>query len=183
MTDAERSRAQAVRRALRFRLGRRHRPDLPPRKPARSRLCRPLQCRQVQPDQRPDRAQDAWRACPRRRARTRQINFFNLGGRLMLVDLPGYGFAKRSKTEAEEWQELIFAYLRGRARLRRVAAADRCPARRDGQRPAGDGAAGQGGRLLWPGADQDRRTQARRAQPKALAAAAAGSRQPHRRPG
>jgi GTP-binding protein len=52
---------------------------------------------------------------------TRQINFFNLGGRLMLVDLPGYGFAKRSKTEAEQWQEMIFAYLRTRARLRRVA--------------------------------------------------------------
>jgi GTP-binding protein len=51
---------------------------------------------------------------------TRQINFFNLGGRLMLVDLPGYGFAKRSKTEAESWQEMIFAYLRRRARLRRV---------------------------------------------------------------
>jgi GTP-binding protein len=52
---------------------------------------------------------------------TRQINFFNLGGKLMLVDLPGYGFAKRSKAEAEQWQEMIFAYLRGRARLRRVA--------------------------------------------------------------
>jgi GTP-binding protein len=51
---------------------------------------------------------------------TRQINFFNLGERLMLVDLPGYGFAKRSKMEAESWQEMIFAYLRGRARLRRV---------------------------------------------------------------
>ena len=51
---------------------------------------------------------------------TRQINFFNLGGRLMLVDLPGYGFAKRSKTEAESWQEMIFAYLSRRARLRRV---------------------------------------------------------------
>jgi len=52
---------------------------------------------------------------------TRQINFFNLGQRLMLVDLPGYGFAKRSKTEAEAWQEMIFSYLRGRSRLRRVA--------------------------------------------------------------
>jgi GTP-binding protein len=52
---------------------------------------------------------------------TRQINFFNLGGRLMLVDLPGYGFAKRSKSEAEQWQEMIFAYLANRARLRRVA--------------------------------------------------------------
>lgn len=52
---------------------------------------------------------------------TRQINFFNLAGRLMLVDLPGYGFAKRSKTEAAAWQEMIFAYLQGRSRLRRVA--------------------------------------------------------------
>jgi GTP-binding protein len=51
---------------------------------------------------------------------TRQINFFNLGQRLMLVDLPGYGFAKRSKTEAEAWQEMIFFYLRSRSRLRRV---------------------------------------------------------------
>jgi GTP-binding protein len=52
---------------------------------------------------------------------TRQINFFNLSERLMLVDLPGYGFAKRSKSESEAWQEMIFAYLRHRARLRRVA--------------------------------------------------------------
>jgi len=51
---------------------------------------------------------------------TRQINFFDLGGKLTLVDLPGYGFAKRSKTEADSWQEMIFAYLRRRARLRRV---------------------------------------------------------------
>lgn len=52
---------------------------------------------------------------------TRQINFFNLADRLMLVDLPGYGFAKRSKAEANAWQEMIYAYLQRRARLRRVA--------------------------------------------------------------
>lgn len=51
---------------------------------------------------------------------TRQINFFNLAGRLMLADLPGYGFAKRSKEESNAWQDMIFAYLRKRARLRRV---------------------------------------------------------------
>lgn len=51
---------------------------------------------------------------------TRQINFFNLADRLMLVDLPGYGFAKRSKNESDAWQEMIFSYLRRRARLRRV---------------------------------------------------------------
>ncbi|HEX3756809.1 MAG TPA: ribosome biogenesis GTP-binding protein YihA/YsxC [Rhizomicrobium sp.] len=52
---------------------------------------------------------------------TRQVNFFNLAGRLMLVDLPGYGFAKVSKLEAANWQALIFRYLQGRARLRQVA--------------------------------------------------------------
>ena len=53
--------------------------------------------------------------------RTREINFFKLGDRLMLADLPGYGYAKASKVVAAEWQKLIFAYLRGRASLRRVA--------------------------------------------------------------
>jgi GTP-binding protein len=52
--------------------------------------------------------------------RTREINFFDLSGRLMLVDLPGYGYAKASKELAAEWQNLIFAYLRGRANLKRV---------------------------------------------------------------
>jgi GTP-binding protein len=52
--------------------------------------------------------------------RTRQINFFGLGGRLMLVDLPGYGFAKASRAEAEQWQRSIFAYLAGRTSLQRV---------------------------------------------------------------
>ena len=53
--------------------------------------------------------------------RTREINFFNLGGKLILTDLPGYGYAKASKQLAMEWQTLIFAYLSGRATLRRVA--------------------------------------------------------------
>jgi GTP-binding protein len=52
--------------------------------------------------------------------RTREINFFRLGGRLMLADLPGYGFARASKTDKARWQELIFAYLRGRPNLRRA---------------------------------------------------------------
>ena len=52
--------------------------------------------------------------------RTREINFFNLGKKLILVDLPGYGYAKASKQLAAEWQQLIFAYLSGRASLKRV---------------------------------------------------------------
>ncbi|MDP6345638.1 MAG: ribosome biogenesis GTP-binding protein YihA/YsxC [Alphaproteobacteria bacterium] len=52
--------------------------------------------------------------------RTREINFFRLGGRLMLVDLPGHGYARAAKTEIERWNQLIEDYLHGRAGLRRV---------------------------------------------------------------
>jgi GTP-binding protein len=52
--------------------------------------------------------------------RTREINFFSLGGRLMLADLPGYGYARVSKADHARWTELIFAYLQGRANLRRA---------------------------------------------------------------
>ena len=51
---------------------------------------------------------------------TRQINFFDLGGVMSLVDLPGYGFAQVSRSMKETWQDLASAYLRGRATLRRV---------------------------------------------------------------
>jgi GTP-binding protein len=52
--------------------------------------------------------------------RTRQINFFDLGGRLMLVDLPGYGYAEASKSAVKSWTSLVRYYLRTRAALRRV---------------------------------------------------------------
>lgn len=52
--------------------------------------------------------------------RTREINFFALGERLMLADLPGYGYARVSKVQSLQWTDLIFAYLRGRPNLRRA---------------------------------------------------------------
>lgn len=52
--------------------------------------------------------------------RTQQLNFFDLGSRLMLVDLPGYGFAQAPKTQVAQWNNLVNAYLRGRAPLRRA---------------------------------------------------------------
>jgi GTP-binding protein len=52
--------------------------------------------------------------------RTRQINFFDLGGRLMLVDLPGYGYARAAKGEIKAWTGLVRSFLRGRGGLRRV---------------------------------------------------------------
>jgi len=52
--------------------------------------------------------------------RTREINFFNLADRLVLVDLPGYGYARVSKAEAKVWSSLVLDYLRERTELRRV---------------------------------------------------------------
>jgi len=52
--------------------------------------------------------------------RTRQLNFFDLGGRVTLVDMPGYGYARASKDIKADWQGMMFEYLRGRPTLRRV---------------------------------------------------------------
>jgi GTP-binding protein len=52
--------------------------------------------------------------------RTREINFFKLGDKLRLVDLPGYGYAAAPKTEIARWNALVRDYLRGRASLRRL---------------------------------------------------------------
>ncbi len=52
--------------------------------------------------------------------RTQLLNFFNLSDQLMLVDLPGYGYAKVSKKDRNAWNVLMRDYLRGRPQLRRV---------------------------------------------------------------
>ena len=55
--------------------------------------------------------------------RTRQLNFFKIENKLnslIFVDLPGYGFAKVSKTEQREWKNLIFKYISSRQNLRTI---------------------------------------------------------------
>ena len=52
--------------------------------------------------------------------RTQQINLFDLGGRLILADLPGYGYAKAPKPTVDSWHRLIQTYLKGRPTLRIV---------------------------------------------------------------
>lgn len=52
--------------------------------------------------------------------RTQQLNYFNLGWQILLVDMPGYGYAQVSKKQRKDWERLIFDYLRGRASLRCV---------------------------------------------------------------
>ena len=65
--------------------------------------------------------QNALARTSRTPGRTRQLNFFDLGeGRLTLVDMPGYGYAQASKSVKEDWQGMMFDFLRGRPTLRRV---------------------------------------------------------------
>jgi len=52
--------------------------------------------------------------------RTQQLNFFDIGGHFMLVDMPGYGYAAVSKAKVEAWTDVIINYLKGRANLARV---------------------------------------------------------------
>lgn len=52
--------------------------------------------------------------------RTQQLNFFSLGNRLILVDMPGYGYAKASKAAIAQWNGLVQLYLKGRPTLSRV---------------------------------------------------------------
>ncbi|MEJ0060009.1 MAG: ribosome biogenesis GTP-binding protein YihA/YsxC [Terricaulis sp.] len=52
--------------------------------------------------------------------RTRELNFFRLGEKLRLVDLPGYGYAKAPKSAIAAWSALMRDYLRGRPSLKRV---------------------------------------------------------------
>ncbi|QFQ86824.1 YihA family ribosome biogenesis GTP-binding protein [Paracoccus kondratievae] len=54
--------------------------------------------------------------------RTQEINYFKLGDRAYLVDLPGYGFAKAPVAVVAKWQALLKSYLSGRPTLRRAFA-------------------------------------------------------------
>ena len=64
--------------------------------------------------------QNALARTSRTPGRTQQINFFDLGGRLMVVDLPGYGYARASKSDIASWTRLVNDFLKGRVTLRRV---------------------------------------------------------------
>ena len=52
--------------------------------------------------------------------RTQELIFFHGPERLVLVDMPGYGYAATAKTKVAAWTRLIHDYLRGRATLARV---------------------------------------------------------------
>jgi GTP-binding protein len=52
--------------------------------------------------------------------RTREINFFRINDQFLLVDLPGYGYAKVSKDKKAEWKPMIEGYLRRTQNLRGI---------------------------------------------------------------
>jgi GTP-binding protein len=52
--------------------------------------------------------------------RTQELIFFAANDKLSLVDMPGYGYAAAAKTKIKAWNDLIHAFLRGRANLARV---------------------------------------------------------------
>lgn len=52
--------------------------------------------------------------------KTRTINFYKINDNFRIVDLPGYGYAKLSKSMTEGWAEMMEAYISGRKNLRKV---------------------------------------------------------------
>lgn len=52
--------------------------------------------------------------------KTRTINFYRCNDRFRIVDLPGYGYAKISRSESEKWGAMMESYLEGRANLIKV---------------------------------------------------------------
>src|SRR5678816_1962698 len=55
---------------------------------------------------------------PRTPGRTREINFFRVNDAFVLVDLPGYGYARVAKEKKAEWRPMIESYLSGNPNLR-----------------------------------------------------------------
>ncbi|MCL1845062.1 MAG: ribosome biogenesis GTP-binding protein YihA/YsxC [Defluviitaleaceae bacterium] len=52
--------------------------------------------------------------------KTRTINFFHVEKKLYFVDLPGYGYARVSKTESATWGAMVESYLKNRPQLKRI---------------------------------------------------------------
>ena len=52
--------------------------------------------------------------------KTRLINYYSINEEFLLVDLPGYGFARAPKSEQEKWSQMIEGYLTGSQQLKHV---------------------------------------------------------------
>jgi len=56
----------------------------------------------------------------RQPGKTRTINFFTVEDKLYFVDLPGYGYARVSKSESEKWGAMVEGYLQNRPQLKHI---------------------------------------------------------------
>ena len=56
----------------------------------------------------------------RQPGKTRTINFFHVEQKLYFVDLPGYGYARISKSESAKWGDMVEGYLKNRPQLKRI---------------------------------------------------------------
>ncbi|MCL1863820.1 MAG: ribosome biogenesis GTP-binding protein YihA/YsxC [Defluviitaleaceae bacterium] len=56
----------------------------------------------------------------RQPGKTRTINFFHVEKKLYFVDLPGYGYARVSKSESAKWGDMVEGYLKNRPQLKRI---------------------------------------------------------------
>ncbi|MDA7705202.1 ribosome biogenesis GTP-binding protein YihA/YsxC [Rickettsiales bacterium] len=52
--------------------------------------------------------------------RTKQLNFFLLDNKLAIIDMPGYGYAKTSRSDINHWTRLSFGYFHNSIKLKRV---------------------------------------------------------------
>ena len=56
----------------------------------------------------------------RQPGKTRAINFFTVEDKIYFVDLPGYGYARVSKSESAKWGDMVEGYIKDRAPLKRI---------------------------------------------------------------
>ena len=56
----------------------------------------------------------------RQPGKTRAINFFTVENKLYFVDLPGYGYARVSKSESAKWGDMVESYLKDRPQLKQI---------------------------------------------------------------
>ena len=95
--------------------------------------------------------------------RTQELIFFTGPAKLVLVDMPGYGYAAAAKTKVKAWTALIHAFLQGRANLARVYVLVDARHGLKADRRRGARHARQGGGELPDRADQVRRGEGGRA--------------------
>ena len=52
--------------------------------------------------------------------KTRTLNYYNVENKFYLVDLPGFGYAKVSKTERDNWEKLLIKYFQNNPKISRI---------------------------------------------------------------